>query len=186
MLEVVFPVDGERLTTKAVTFTGRTEPGASVLASGKFPATVSADGSWSVGLVLAPGANGVVFSATDSASHETAVRITVYPDQEAPKESTTTTTKTAEVPVWEFTANQKYGSCSEPIPYDVCSGTGKPGTIVTVTSPYGSGSVSVGETRKWNVKVEFPSAPYNKEFTVTAKDFAGTKKSFQFTNYYTG
>lgn len=181
MLEVISPKDGERFESKVVTFTGRTEPGAVVVASGKFPAAVDKDGLWSVDLVLAAGANGVVFNATDRAGNASEVRLTVHLDVEPPKETTTTT-----VAEWLFTANQKYGSCAEPIPYDVFSGKAKPGTTVTVSSPYGGGTAAVDDNGKWSVKIEFPTAPYNKQFTVTVKDYTGAKQTFAFTNLYNG
>ena len=70
LLEVISPKDGERFESNVVTFSGRTEPGAVVIASGKFPASVNEDGLWAVDLVLATGANGVVFRALDAAGNE--------------------------------------------------------------------------------------------------------------------
>jgi len=180
-LEVTSPTDGEHLNTKIVTFSGITEPDASVTASGKFPANVESSGSWSVDLVLSPGANGVVFRALDPAGNESEVRMTVHLDVEPPAVTTTTT-----VAEWGFTATQQYGSCSEPIPYDVFSGIAKPGTTVSITSPYGGGTTSVDGNGKWNVKIEFPSAPYNEQFTVTVKDYAGAERVFSFVSLYAG
>lgn len=180
LLEVISPKDGEHLDTQVVTFSGSTEPGASVVASGKFSADVDDDGSWSVSLVLASGANGVRFVATDPAGNETEVRLTVHLDVDVPDETTTT------VAAWAFTASQKYGSCSEPVPYDVFSGKAKPGTTVTISSPHGGGSTTVNGDGKWNVQIEFPSAPHNEEFTVTVKDHSGAKRTFAFTSFYEG
>ncbi len=179
-LEVVSPRNGEHIDKTVVTFSGRTEPGADVLASGKFPVAVSEDGLWSVELVLAPGANGVVFTATDAAGNVSEARLTVYLDDEAPKDTTTT------VPGWVFTASQKYGSCSEPVPYDVFSGKAQPGTTVTVTSAHGGGSTTANDDGKWSLQVEFPSAPYNEQFTVTVKDHTGATKTFPFISLYEG
>jgi hypothetical protein len=181
LLEVTSPSDGEHFSTKIVTFSGFTEPDATVKASGKFPAAVGPDGSWSVDLVLGPGANGVVFRALDPAGNESEVRLTVHLDVEEPAETTTTTTAD-----WVFTANQKYGSCSEPLPYDVFSGMAKPGTTVWVTSPHGSGTSAVDGGGRWSVRVEFPSAPYNVQFTVTVKDHTGASKTFPFVSLYEG
>lgn len=180
ILVVTSPFDGEHLEIKTVSFTGSTEPGASVIASGKFPAKVDGDGRWSVSLVLAPGANGVRFVATDAAGNATEVRLTVHLDVEEPKETTTT------VAVWEFSATQKYGTCSEPVAYDVFSGKAEPGSIVTVTSPFGGGSTTVNAEGKWSLKVEFPSAPFNEQFNVTVKDHAGSTKTFAFISLYEG
>ncbi len=185
-LELFSPSDGEHLEKRIVTFSGGTEVGASVMASGKFPAAVDSNGHWNVDLVLAAGANGVVFRATDSAGNASEMRVTVYldveePVVEEPKETTTTT-----VAEWTFTANQKYGSCSEPVPYDVFSGKAKPGTIVKVLSAYGSGTAEVNDDGAWSVRVEFPEAPFNAQFTVTVKDYAGSKKTFPFVSLFEG
>jgi hypothetical protein len=210
-LELFSPRDGDHVEKKVVVFSGGTEPGATVLASGKFSARVDADGLWTVDLVLAPGPNGVVFRATDAAGNQTEIRVTVHldveqpaieepkleepkleepqleepkleePKLEEPKETTTTT-----IAEWLFTANQQYGSCSEPIPYDVFSGKAQPGTIVNISSPHGSGIAEVNEDGAWSVRVEFPAAPYNEQFAVTAKDHTGSKKSFQFVSLFGG
>ena len=175
VLNVSSPSNGEHFETDVVTFAGITEPGAKVTASGKFAANVSADGGWVIDLVLAPGANGVVFSAADAAGNTSQARLTVYLD--VPKE-TTTTTKAEKG--WEFTAFQKYGSCSEPIPYDEFSGTGKPGSTINVTSLYGSGTTTVNEDGTYWLRVEFPEAPYEKSFTAKVTDEFGNKKVFEF------
>ncbi len=190
-LELFSPRDGDHVEKKVVTFSGGTEPGATVLASGKFPAHVDADGLWTVDLVLGPGPNGVVFIATDAAGNETEIRVTVHLDVEQPaieepkvdepKETTTTT-----IAEWLFTAIQQYGSCSEPIPYDVFSGKAQPGTIVKISSPHGSGIAEVNEDGAWSARVEFPTAPYNEQFTVTAMDHTGSKKTFQFVSLFAG
>ena len=190
MLEILTPADGDSVKTKVTTFAGRTEPGASVVASGKFDTAVAADGSWSIDLVLAPGANGVVFVARDDAGNETSRRMTVYLDAEEPVVTTTTTTiketTTTTIAAWEFVANQKYGSCSEPIAYDIFSGKATPGTTVSITSAYGAGTTTVNGDGSWSMKVLFPSAPYNKVFIVTAKDHTGTKRTFEMVSLYQG
>jgi hypothetical protein len=179
-LEVITPRDGEHLGTEVVEFSGRTEPGAFVVASGKFSAKVDKDGLWFVSLVLAPGANGVKLVATDQAGNETVVRLTVHLDVEVPEETTTTVSE------WVFTANQKYGSCSEPVPYDVFSGQAQPGTAVTISSPYGGGTTTVNGDGKWSVRIEFPSAPYSEEFIVAVKDHTGAIQTFAFVSLYEG
>ncbi len=65
-----------------------------------------------------------------------------------------------------FTATQAYGSCSEPVPYDVFSGTASPGVTVTVSSPYGSGSAVADSSGHWEQTVEFPGAPRGETFAV--------------------
>ena len=56
----------------------------------------------------------------------------------------------------KFTAHQKYGSCSEAVPYDVFSGTGAPGLEVMVHSEHGSGSTVIGEDGKWRITGRIP------------------------------
>jgi hypothetical protein len=174
LLELTSPADGEHFDWKVVPFSGRTEPDAEVLASRKFPAVVDANGAWSVDLMVSPGANGVVFTATDRAGNVSEIRTTVYLDVGEPKETTTTEA------AWIFTANQPYGSCSEPFPYDIFSGKAKPGSTVLISSPFGSGSTMANDDGVWSIEVQFPSVPYNNSFAVTAKDHTGTKKSFSF------
>jgi hypothetical protein len=161
-----------------------------VIASGKFAANVASDGAWSIDLLLAPGANGVVFSAKDDAGNTAEVRLTVYydvekppeePPEEPPKDTTTTTKAT-----WEFSANQKYGSCAEPIPYDEFFGKAKPGSTVTVSSEFGGGSTVAGEDGSYWIRVEFPSAPFAKVFPVKVKGEFGGKKIFEFVSNYSG
>ena len=180
-LVVVSPADRARFEKKTVTFSGTTEPGATVIASGKFAVPVDGDGAWSIDLVLASGANGVVFVATDDAGNTSEARLTVYYD--APPQ-TTTTTKAEKG--WEFSAFQKYGSCAEPVPYDEFWGTGKPGGTITVASPYGSGSTTVDAEGNFWIRVEFPSAPFGETFSVKVKDEFGNKKVFSFVSNYSG
>lgn len=87
-LRVTSPDDGDTVDERVLTFRGTTEPGATVT-SGPFEATVDDDGTWSLKLVLAPGANGAAFTARDAAGNATSVRIVVTYD---PPVSTTTTT----------------------------------------------------------------------------------------------
>jgi hypothetical protein len=81
----------------------------------------------------------------------------------------------------EFTANQKYGSCSENPPYDVFWGTGVPGTVVEVGSPFGTGRAEVGEAGHWEMKVFFESAPVGETFDVVVGDSLGNSAGFSFT-----
>jgi hypothetical protein len=94
---------------------------------------------------------------------------------------TTSTTK-PEKEVAAFTAEAVYGTCAEVPPYDVYQGTGQPGTVVEVSSPYGSGRTEVGENGMWEVRVYFPEAPLGETFEVLVEDSLGRKKSFGFTH----
>jgi Glucodextranase, domain B len=179
-LAVTSPADGTHFEETIVTFSGETEPGATVIAGGKWPAAVDAEGRWSIQLVLAPGANGAGFVATDSQGNQTTARITVYYDAPEP-----TTTSTTEAPPEgkEFTANATYYSCSESPPYDVYYGTADQGTLVTISSEYGSASVEVNAEGHWEKKVLFEAAPYGVSFLVTVKDHTGKAKQFEFVSW---
>ena len=83
--------------------------------------------------------------------------------------------------VHEFTVNQKYGSCSENPPYDVFWGTGIPGSVVEIGSPYGSARIEVGEGGWWEKKVFFEAAPVGETFEVVVGDSLGNVKTFTFT-----
>ena len=106
-LTISSPDDEDTVTERIVTFRGSTEPGASVR-SGPYEADVDDDGSWSLRLVLAPGANGAQFTARDAAGNETSKRIVVYyePPQATttttspPSSNTTTTTAASSTPKW--------------------------------------------------------------------------------------
>jgi hypothetical protein len=183
-LTITSPEDDAHFEEKTVTFSGITEPGATVVAGGKWEAPVNAEGHWSIQLVLSAGANGASFVATDAAGNESTARITVHldvPEEEPPPE---------EPPPPEegvaFTAFSTYGSCEETPPYDIYHGTADPGTTVTITSEYGSGSVSANGSGNWEKKVFFPEAPYGQTFVVTVKDHNGKKKQFEFVSWAGG
>lgn len=89
-LRVTSPENGATVEDRLVTFRGTTERGATV-ASGPYNAAVDDDGSWTIQLVVSPGANGAAFTATDKAGNTTTVRIVVHYDEPAPPATTTTT-----------------------------------------------------------------------------------------------
>ena len=95
-LRVTSPKDGSTVDDRIVTFSGTTEPGAEVT-SGPYEAAVDDDGSWSIQLVLSPGPNGALFTATDDSGNFATVRIVVTYDAPAPTTTsapaTTTTTQ---------------------------------------------------------------------------------------------
>jgi hypothetical protein len=81
--------DGDTVSNRIVSFIGTTEPGVSV-ASGPYEADVSDNGNWELSLVMAPGPNGALFTATDAAGNTASARIVLTYD---PPTATTTTTK---------------------------------------------------------------------------------------------
>lgn len=181
-LAITSPADGAHFEEKVVTFSGTTEPGATVIAGGKWEAAVTAEGHWSINLVLSPGANGAGFRAIDAAGNETTARITVHLDlseeEPPPKEEPP--------PGVEFSAFATYGSCELDPPYDVYHGTADPGTTVTITSEYGSGSATANTAGNWEKQVFFPEAPYGVVFAVTVKDHTGKKQVFEFVSWSGG
>ena len=179
LLTIDTPENGAQFTQEVVTFAGKTEPGATVVAGGKFRANVDGSGHWSIQLVLSPGANGASFVASDEAGNQTTAKIVVHlgtgeGEEEPPP------------PEVEFTANSTYGSCSENPPYDVYFGTADPETKVTITSEYGSGSTFANGSGTWELKVFFPEAPSNVPFAVTVRDHTGKSKTFEFISYFEG
>ena len=181
-LTITSPEDGARFEEKVVTFSGSTEPGATVIAGGKWEATVSEEGQWSIQLVLSVGANGASFVATDQAGNETSARITVHLDPTEPSEEEPPPPEEGV----EFTAFATYGSCELNPPYDVYYGMADPGTKVTITSEHGSGSVNADAEGNWEKKVIFAAAPYGETFLVTVKDHSGKKKTFEFVSWAEG
>ena len=172
-LTIASPEDGATLEKTTVTFAGTTEPGARVFA-GKYEAEVDASGNWQIVLIIGEGSTVARFVASDHAGNESHASVTVY------YVSPTTTTTIVEEEIAEFSAYATFGSCSETPPYDVYYGTGEPGSLVQVTSEFGSGSVEVGEEGNWEVKVFFEEAPPAEVFLVTVSDEFGRKAKFEF------
>ena len=178
LLEITSPQDGAEMEKKTITFAGLTEPGARVFA-GKYEADVDSEGNWHIVLVLSEGSNVGRFVARDPAGNESKASVTVY--YVVPTTTTTEPTPpTTEKELAEFSANATFGSCSETPPYDVYSGTGEPGSLVEITSEYGSGSVEVDGEGQWEKKVFFNEASPGVPFVVRVSDEFGRKKDFEF------
>jgi len=184
LLQIISPAPDSHFTTSLVTFAGRTEPGATVIASGRFPVTVAADGTWSIDLVIFSGKNGASFAATDAAGNTSTASVAVWLDVEEPKDGGKE--EPPPPPEFTFSASATYGSCELDPPYDVYYGTAKPGTTVAVSSPYGSGSAVADAEGNWEAQVFFPSAPYNETFLVTITEHTGAKKKFEFVSLVGG
>jgi hypothetical protein len=179
LLEITSPENGAELEEKTITFAGVTEPAARVFA-GKYEADVDSAGNWHIVLVLSEGSNVARFVARDPAGNESEASVTVYYVVPTTTTTTETTTTTTEKELAEFTANATFGSCSETPSYDVYYGTGEPGSLVQITSEYGSGSVEVGENGEWEKKVFFETAPPDEPFVVRVSDEFGRQKEFEF------
>ena len=173
-LEITFPENGARVTTESLRFEGTTEPGA-VVSAGPYRADVDEAGRWSIVLLLNAGGNLASFTATDPAGNTSAASVSVTFEVPDPPEK--------EPPFVEFSAVQKYGSCSESPPFDEFYGMAKPGTKVFITSAFGSGSTTAAGNGEWYVKVFFETAPYGEAFEVKARDDFGNKVIFEFTSF---
>ncbi|MDH4307603.1 MAG: hypothetical protein OEX04_09010 [Acidimicrobiia bacterium] len=98
------PASRAIVTESHYRFVGTTEPGASVVAAGRYPAEVDAAGNWSIVLILNPGGNVATFVATDPAGNTREVRVPVYlqaclgvPEIAMPEVVSSTTTLTADL-----------------------------------------------------------------------------------------
>jgi hypothetical protein len=76
-LAITDPQPEAVVTTTVYTFQGVTDPGCTVDVGGKYFADVDADGSWTLDLVLRPGANTTTLTATDEAGAKTAVQVSL-------------------------------------------------------------------------------------------------------------
>lgn len=76
---------------------------------------------------------------------------------------------------FSFTANQQFGSCAEDLPYDVFWGTADPGSAVYIASDFGSGTTTANGDGHWEIRVDFPNAPFNHAFNVVAEADGGRK-----------
>ncbi len=168
-LVITYPENGAVFDAKELEFKGEVEPGATVKAAG-YHATVTDDGHWSIVLMLEPGGNLATIKAFDAAGNVAEATVKVFYEPPAGD--------------YTFTANQKYKVSASNPPYDVFYGTGRPGSTVTASSPYGSASTTVGEKGKWEMKVTFPDAPYYEWFAVTVQDSDGHSKAFEFKSKY--
>ncbi|MDJ0497962.1 MAG: hypothetical protein QNJ89_09035 [Acidimicrobiia bacterium] len=86
----------------------------------------------------------------------------------------------AEAEEIDFTANQKYGSCGEAVPYDKFFGTANPEATIWVESDWGGGVTTANKHGEWHIRVEFPDAPVNTPFTVYIESSDGGYAEFTF------
>ncbi|MBT8246574.1 MAG: hypothetical protein KJN73_02080 [Acidimicrobiia bacterium] len=174
-LAILYPENGAKVDDEKMVFEGETTPGARVFA-GKWEADVNDDGAWRIVLVLEPGTQTAKFRAeSDGGVAEAAVTITrIVPDE--PKE------EPKEEPAYELVAHQVYGTCEEPVPYDVFYGETAPGAYVLVWSEYGSTETYANDKGEFEVRVDFPNAPYGQAFPVKVKSI-DQKRYFEFVSY---
>jgi hypothetical protein len=170
-LSITFPEDGAHFKDDRLVFKGTATPGSMVMA-GKYAADIDDAGNWAIKLILEPGGNKAVFRAeNDFGVAEAAVVVHLDVENHKPAESD-----------HEFTAHQVYGHCEETVPYDVFFGKTAPGAEVLVLSEFGSGETVANESGEYELRVEFPAAPFGKPIAVHVKSM-GLKKTFEFTSY---
>ena len=165
-LVILYPKDGAKVEGEKLVFEGETTPGAKVFA-GPWEADVKEDGSWRIMLVLEPGTQTAKFHA-ESEGGEAVAKVTVtrlVPEE--PKDE------------YELVAYQQYGECDAEVPYDVFWGETAPGAHVLVWSEYGSAETYANDKGQFEIRVEFPSAPSGKTFTVKVKSI-DQKRYFDF------
>ena len=84
------------------------------------------------------------------------------------------------VPVHEFTAHQRYEVVDGWPVVNYYWGTAKPGAEVHIGSEYGRGTTAANDDGKWEIRVEFPTAPCNEPFRVAAES-GDHRKEFKMT-----
>ena len=192
---ITSPVNGDEFTSDdfgdgspgLLEFSGTAEPGSTVIARNgteEEPSVVAdAEGLWSISLILQSGTATYRFVAEDDAGNTSSpveVTVTYTPDTAS---TTTTTVAPAtggpdevgsddEVPSSVandsvFTASAAAGEAVGFPAADTFSGTAEPGSIITVTSEFGSGETVTGPDGQWEVEVSFVGATAEEPFLVT-------------------
>lgn len=184
-LKILHPENGAKVDDEKLVFEGTTTPGARVFA-GKWEADVNGEGEWRIVLILEPGTQTAKFHAeSDGGVAEAAVTVTrLVPDEpkDEPKDEEPKDEEPKDEAVYELVAHQVYGVCEEALPYDVFWGETKPGATVLVWSEYGSAETVAGPEGEFEVRVDFPEAPYGVEFQVKVKSIDQIRY-FGFTSY---
>jgi hypothetical protein len=179
-ISIASPFEGQVFEVTHVTFAGTTEPGARVF-GGPYEATVEADGTWSIVLILSEGSNRATFTAVDTAGNEASASVTVV--YSPPTKTTTTPKEPAKDPA-PFVAHATSLESSASPPYGEYHGSGEPDSLVKVVAEWGSGETVVTPDGSWYLKVPFPKAPPGVLFEVKVKDQFGRYAYFTMT--YTG
>lgn len=195
-LTITSPSDGATVITGTVQFRGTTEPGARVIAAGRWEADVDENGEWEIILGVVSGSNIATFTAIDAAGNETTAQVTIIYDPPSPTTTTSTTLPIEDPGEGEgtaggqsvaFTASAVFEICTENPPYNVYWGTAPAGHKVTIGSEYGQGHVFADEAGNWEIRVEFPEAPNGVEFAVTVRHTeSGDTRSFGCTSLLEG
>ena len=134
-LTIVDPEEGVPVTTRKYEFRGITEPGATVVAAGRYEVDVADDGSWSMLLVLDRGGNLALFAATDAAGNTTEERMTVV--YEPP--FTSPDYWTGRTVIWERSAIGRWAAVEDqPLMWEQAGtslGGSRTGHLLSITAP---------------------------------------------------
>jgi hypothetical protein len=145
-------------------FYGTGTPGSVVRASsdwGSNEAVVGAEGHWEMGLNMyeVPGGKVVHVRVTNNVSD----RVFEYELGRPAAEP---------VPV-AFTAQAAFVECDSTPPFNEYWGTAPAGSTITIASPYGGTSVTANGDGHWEVRIEFPDAPFGETFDVNVSSSGG-------------
>lgn len=185
-LEVLAPADGATVESSKVTFSGTTEPGATVVV-GDWEATVDDDGRWSILLIAAKGMNTVTFAATDPAGNTTTRTSSVRYEPPQPKEEPKQTSGKEEPKEQPgdttLTASQQSSVLTAAPHKNLYTGTAAPGAKVAVVSEYGTNYAWAGDGGQWEVWVDFDPPGGETTFPVTVKLYhqPEVRRSFEVT-----
>jgi len=83
---------------------------------------------------------------------------------------------------YELVAHQVHGASEAELPFDVFYGETKPGAYVLVWSEYGQAEGYANGEGQFEIRVDFPEAPYGVEFQVKVKSIE-QKRYFSFTSW---
>jgi hypothetical protein len=174
-------------------FSGTAEPGAAVIARNgteeEPTVTADVDGAWSIELILQSGTATYRFVAVDDAGNTSSpveVTVTYTPD-------TASTTTTTAAPAFggsdesgtegdtpanvddgsTFSASAATGEARGFPVSDIFSGTAEPGSVISITSEFGSAEAVAGDDGTWEVKVTFEGATAEEPFLVTVAADSG-------------
>ncbi|MCB1247426.1 MAG: hypothetical protein KDB69_09175, partial [Acidimicrobiia bacterium] len=161
---ITSPANKSETDDQYIRVTGKVAEGSRVYHDGGEAHVEGTD--WVTEVKLRPGWNELWFKAVDQNGDKTKLWLKVY-----------LVTDDAE---YKFTAEQKYGSCGDEVPYDIFYGTGKPGSVIEVGSPFGDGRTEVDKHGHWELKVFFEGAPVGEKFNVTVYASTGETKAFHF------
>jgi hypothetical protein len=158
-------------------FYGGGDPGETIALASPYGSTsvvVDEDGYWEASLAFAGAAYEEPFTVTvtnDAGESWEMGFVVVDP----------TTGECAPPVEYWFSAYQMWGCSIDEPPSDLFYGSGIPGDVITLDSPYGGGTTVVDETGWWELTLAFAGAPIGETFTVTVTSGDGEVWELYFT-----